>query len=182
MSDADYSDSNEAQDIKRRKIEKKIEIVPSSSGSDEELIITSQKYFSIQDISCDAYFTNDAPTCIDAKADTTVTSLPFFTGEEPRSDKVVRNIIIGTSPSKFGNQSGSRMFVRNCQLQSRLVESEQGTTNMTFWPQSIPPSMDNAYMSDSQVGLQENPGPYPSKRSTQSIKITIQGARKLGCG
>lgn len=39
MSDADYSDSNEAQDIKRRKIEKKIEIVPSSSGSDEELII-----------------------------------------------------------------------------------------------------------------------------------------------
>ena len=39
MSDADYSDSSEAQDIKRRKIEKKIEIVPSSSGSDEELII-----------------------------------------------------------------------------------------------------------------------------------------------
>ncbi|KAK2715156.1 hypothetical protein QYM36_009961, partial [Artemia franciscana] len=39
MSDADHSDSSEAQDIKRRKIEKKIEIVPSSSGSDEELII-----------------------------------------------------------------------------------------------------------------------------------------------
>ncbi|KAK2718515.1 hypothetical protein QYM36_005747, partial [Artemia franciscana] len=66
-------------------------------------------------------------------------------------DLVVRNNIIGTSPSKVGNQSGSRMFVRSCQLQSRLVESEQGTTNMTFWPQSIPPSMDNAYMSDSQL-------------------------------
>jgi len=39
MSAADYSDSNEAQDIKRRKIDKKIEIVPSSSGSDEELVI-----------------------------------------------------------------------------------------------------------------------------------------------
>ncbi|KAK2717749.1 hypothetical protein QYM36_006517, partial [Artemia franciscana] len=38
MSDAEYSDSNEAQEIKRRKIEKKIDIVPSSSGSDEELL------------------------------------------------------------------------------------------------------------------------------------------------
>ena len=39
MSDTDYSDSNEAQDIKRRKIEKKNEMVPSSSGSGEELVI-----------------------------------------------------------------------------------------------------------------------------------------------
>jgi len=56
---------------------------------------TSQEYFSIQDISCDAYFTNDAPTCIDAKCDTNdgddakaVTSLPFFTGKGPISEKV----------------------------------------------------------------------------------------------
>ncbi|KAK2727687.1 hypothetical protein QYM36_008243, partial [Artemia franciscana] len=55
---------------------------------------TSQEYFSIQGISCDAYFTNDAPKCIDAKADTNdgddakaVTSLPFFTRKGPRSDK-----------------------------------------------------------------------------------------------
>ncbi|XP_065567465.1 uncharacterized protein LOC136031698 [Artemia franciscana] len=149
---------------------------------------TSQEYFSIQGISCDAYFTNDAPKCIDAKADTNdgddakaVTSLPFFTRKGPRSDKVVRNIIIGTSPSKFGNQSGSRMFVRNCQPQSRLVESEQGTTNMIFRSQSIPPSMDNTYMSDDQLGLQQNPGPYPYKHSTPSIKIPVQSARKLGC-
>ena len=31
---------------------------------------TSQEYFSIQDISYDAYYTDNAPTCIDAKADT----------------------------------------------------------------------------------------------------------------
>ncbi|KAK2722198.1 hypothetical protein QYM36_002676, partial [Artemia franciscana] len=31
---------------------------------------TSEEYFSIQDISCDSYFTDDAPTCIDTKADT----------------------------------------------------------------------------------------------------------------